>query len=98
MEDFPQLRCTLPDFFDILVNTLYITPLGLEIKKTIAIEMYLESPDWEQILEMLPVEESEDMEDKRRFLFTIFKPSSTQHKIVDWPQHARFSPNVLFDF
>ena len=29
--------------------------------------MALESPDWEQILEMLPVGENEDMEDKRRF-------------------------------
>ena len=96
MEDLPQLRCTLPDFLDIFV-TLYIY-LRLSLRKSIAIEMYLESPDWEQILEMLPVEENEDMEDKRRFLFTIFKPSSTQHKILDRPQHARFSPNVLFDF
>ena len=45
--------------------------LNLRSRKSIATEMYLESPDWEQILEMLPVEESEDMEDKRRFLFTI---------------------------
>ena len=29
----------------------------------------MESPDWEQILEMLPVGENEDLEDKRRLPF-----------------------------
>ena len=38
--------------------------------KRIGSEMALESPDWEQILETLPVGESEDLEDKRRCFFS----------------------------